>query len=255
MSQILLPPPSPQPGQEPGVTGAGPAWPAPPSAVQEPPRPHYEPEPPKRPSAFWRAVKWPLRKVFKLLYRMGSAAKRHKWVALATLVVLLALGGVTYGVYQYTHPAVTPGATTGGSSGQASASSGANTPFTIVQQEAPPLPPSIINWLHGQKVFDAKEMWNSLSPQAQVSLQQQGVTEQSLQSQISQEKAAGVTFEQYIYTGGFAPGGVAANYTVQMIVDQNGQRALRTWYFVVNPTDGKILVPVDLNGLLSGGQG
>jgi hypothetical protein len=250
MSQVLLPPPAqpPEPPRaDPGVLVA-----TAPAATSAPAASLYEPEPPRQPSRFWRAVKWPIRQALKGIFLVGSAANRHRLATLVVLAVVALLGGSAYGVYHYTHPATgtLPGRAATGIHG-----SRVNTPFTIVQQEAPPLPASIISWLHGQKTYDANEMWNSLSPREQASLQQQGVTEQTLQNTVNQEKAAGITFEQFIYTGGFAAGGPTDNYTVQVIVDQNGQRALRTEYFLVDPTDEKILLPVDLNGLLSGSQG
>lgn len=239
MSQILLPPPSPQPGSEQTVTPTPAASPEPTPART----PHYEPEPPKRQTAFWRALKWPLRKFFKLLYFVGRAARRHRVAAVLTVLVLAALGGATFGLYQYTHPSSRTGqAPTGSTAGQS------NVPFTIINQQPPVLPASVIHWLHGHQAFDAHEMWNSLSPQAQDNLKLQNVSEQDLQSQLNQEKAAGLHYDEYIYTGGFSPPGNDANFTVQVIVTHDGQSTVRTWYFVVNP-NGQIVVPLDINTL------
>lgn len=246
MSQILLPPPSPQPGSDQAVTPAL-ATPPAPLAPTPAPGPRYEPEPPKRPSAFWRVLKWPLRKFFKLVYYVGSVARRHRLATVLTLAFLVALGGTGYGLYYYTHPTRAFVPFSSGQTAQTPAS-GSNAPFTIISQQPPTLPTSVIHWLHGHKVFDAHEMWNSLSPQAQANLEQQNITEQALQTQLDQEKAAGLTYDEYIYTGGFAPPGGDANFTVQVIVIQNGQSTVRTWYFVVDP-NGQIIVPLDINTL------
>jgi hypothetical protein len=217
---------------------------APPPEPTPAPASHYEPEPPKRPSAFWRAVKWPLRKFFKLLYFVGRGARRHRVAAVLTIIVLAALGGATFGLYQYTHPTRTASQTPSGQT----AGGDSNVPFTVITQQPPVLPASVIHWLHGHKVFDAHEMWNSLSPQAQDNLKLQNVTEQDLQSQLNQEKAAGLHYDEYIYTGGFAPPGNDANFTVQVVVTHDGQSTIRTWYFVVDP-NGQIIVPLDINTL------
>lgn len=247
MSQILLPPPS-QPSPDPAATPAPEALPALPAPAPAP-RSRYEPEPPKPPSPIWRAVKWPLRQFFKLLYLLVSAARRHRIATVLTIVLLAVLGGVAYGAYQYTHPTGALGPTSSGQPAQGSGANGSSAPFTIISQQPPLLPASIIHWLHGHKVFDAREMWSSLSSQAQGSLQQQGVTMQTLQSQLDREKSAGLSYDQYIYTGGFAPPGNNANFTVQVIVSQNGQSIVRTWYFIVDP-NGQIVVPLDINTLL-----
>jgi hypothetical protein len=245
MSQILLPPPS-QPGQDaPGM----PATVEQPAAASEPHRPIYQPEPPKRPSRFWRAVKWPLRQFIKLLYLAGSAARRHRLATALTIGVLLVLGGLSYGVYQYTHPhaGILPGQL--GQTGQAA--TGSAVPFTITLEQAPPLPRSVVNWLHGQQAGNAHEMWTSLSPQAQQGLTQAGVSEATLRQQIDQAKSQGISIEQFVYTGGFSPPDGLASYTIQAILtNQQGQRAYRTEYFVVDPASGQILAPVNLNQLL-----
>ncbi|HEX9056038.1 MAG TPA: hypothetical protein VF818_00765 [Ktedonobacterales bacterium] len=247
MSQMLLPPHSPSDADTPGVAATA----TPPVVDALSPRPGYTPEPPRPPSRFWRAVKWPLRTLFKAIYLTSAAANRHRIITLTALGILLAFGGVTYGVYHFTHP--TAATSSSGGAASQSAVPGGDTPLTIVSQTPPPLPPSVLHWLHGHKIFDAHEMWSGLSPSTQANLTQQGVSESALQAQLDNERAQGKTYEQYIYTGGFAPLGAYANYTVQVVVDQGGQRLLTTWYFVVDQ-NGLIVAPIDIDRLLSGGQ-
>src|SRR5579859_2018001 len=87
MSQVVLPSTEPQPeASGPSITSAATTALVPQSPTPEPERPKYiyEYVPPPQPRA-WRAVKWPLRQLFKGLYLTGSAAKRHRMV---TLVIL-----------------------------------------------------------------------------------------------------------------------------------------------------------------------
>lgn len=230
MSQILLPPPA-QSQPEPATTAVA------------PPRRAYEPDPPKKPSTFWRAVKWPLRQLFKAIYLTGAAANRHRVVAVIVLVVVLLLGGGTYAVYHVTHPQA------GASSQQVHSGvpSLANLPLTAVSSALPPLPASVGYWLHGHQTFDAQEMWATVSPQGQALLAQQNITEQSLQSELDQEKAAGFTYNQFIYTGGYVAQNGYAYFTISAVVGKGPQRVSeRFWYFVVDPSQ-QIILPLDLS--------
>jgi hypothetical protein len=230
MSQILLPPPA-ESQPEPATT-----------TVAEP-RPVYEPDPPKQPSVFWRAVKWPLRQLFKAIYFTGAAANRHHAVAAIMLVVVLLLGGGTYAVYRVTHPQTDAA----GQQVRSGVPSLGNLPLTAVSSTLPPLPASVGYWLHGHQTFNAPEMWASVSPQGQALLAQQSSTEQSLQSELDQEKAAGFTYDQFIYTGGYVAQNGYAYYTISAVVDKGPQRVSeRFWYFVIDPSQ-QIILPIDLS--------
>src|SRR5690242_5232555 len=89
MSQILLPPSS----QEPQP----PADAAPPHDT--PPSQPYTPEPLRRPSRFWRVVKWPIRQLLKAIYRVGSLINRHRIISLIALIAVVVM--VTGGVLTY----------------------------------------------------------------------------------------------------------------------------------------------------------
>ncbi len=232
MSQFVLPPPS---QEEPGDTL--PFVDADPANASEFEPPYTDvyaatgraPVPP-----FWRMVKWPLRKMLKSAYLLGGAAARHRITTLVTVALLLVFGGGGVAVYQATHPVVGPGV---GQTAQGVISGASDTPFTIESASQPPLAPAVIHWLHAYKAGDAHELWNNLDPQFRGTLAQNGTTESDVQSQLAQYKATGVSFEQFIYTGGYVAPDGSSNYTVQVVIAMGGQRALRTWYFFVDSND------------------
>jgi hypothetical protein len=245
MSQILLPPPPPS-SAEPAANAS--------ALVVAPARQRmYEPDPPKKPSAFWRIVKWPLRQLFKALYLTGSAAKRHRVVTAIVLVILLLLGGGSYAVYQVTHPqaAANPGRTALGP-----LSGGGNTPFTISSNAQPPLAPQVINFLHAWKTYDAQELASTLSPKATLDGPLFSIppgatlTQADWQARFDQLKSRNIVFQQFIYSGGYLSPAGTANYTVQVVVAQQGSQGvfLLTWYFLVGP-DGQISAWHDLTSL------
>jgi hypothetical protein len=238
MSQILLPPPA-QPDPEPLAPEESAV------AVAVPQRPRYEPEPPRRPSPFWRAVKWPIRKFFKALYLIGRSIRRHRIIALIALVILLAVGAVGgYFVYQTNQRSTSTAVFSTGAPGNAGSS--VQAPFTIiVSSSLPPLSSGVVDWLHAHKTYNAQELWSALSPQLQAALKQQGVTEATVQSQFKQQQSQGISYEQFIYTGGYlAPDGTA-NYTVQVVISNGRQSQELTWYFEVD-ANNQILVFQDL---------
>src|SRR5690242_2872570 len=119
MSQILLPPSSqePQPQAE-----AVPAH-------EAPPPPSYTAEPLKKPSRFWRIVKWPVHQLLKGIYLVGSLINRHRIISLIALILVAAM--VTGGVLTY--HALNP-AHEQANTGSASGTGGVNipdTPFTV----------------------------------------------------------------------------------------------------------------------------
>jgi hypothetical protein len=244
MSQVILPPAEPEPQPEaPAPSIATALIPQPP----EPERPKYVYEyvPPPQPRA-WRAVKWPLRQLFKGLYLTGSAAKRHKIVTLVILALLIGGVGATYGVYRATHPATATSAAGGGTTLPPGAQQ-PETPFTIVNSAAPPLSPSVIQWLHAWKTHDGKEAWNALSPTTQSGFEAQGVDEKAIQQRLDQDRVQGIEYDQFIYSGGyFYPDG-SSNYTVEVIQRMpTGGHTVLTWIFVVDPGGG-IVVAGSLN--------
>jgi hypothetical protein len=224
MSQILLPPPA-HSQPEPATTAV---------AL---PRRTYEPEPPNKPSAFWRAVKWPLRQLFKAIYLTGAAANRHRVVAAIVLVVLLLLGGGTYAVYHVTHPN-----TPAHQPGHVIVPYGGKVPFTLNTAAAPPLPPAVITFLQGNQSFKAQEVMSTLSPQIQ-----QSVSASDLQAQLDSFRNQGLVFEQFIYSGGYSYPDGTSSYTIQVVIGQKGHTGfqIRTWYVVVDGA-GQIINQQDL---------
>jgi len=251
MSQVILPPTEPQPEPRPEAPAPSTATaliPQPPATEPERPKYVYEYVPPPQPRA-WRAVKWPLRQLFKGLYLTGSAAKRHKIVTLVILALLLGGAGATYGVYRATHPPTSPATslTGGANAGTSGGSALPETPFTIVNSAAPPLSPSVIQWLHAWKTHNGQEAWNALSPTTQSGFKAQGLDESAIQQRLDQDRVQGIEYDQFIYSGGyFYPDG-SSNYTVEVIQRMpTGGHTVLTWIFVVDPS-GEILVAGSLN--------
>lgn len=231
MSQIVPPPASDQPPQplalpppEPDTERALAAvarLPAPPP----PPTFSYEPEPPRRQPRVWRALKWPARKALKGIYLVGRTARLHKIVALVVLLLLLAFtaGGVV--VYRIANP--TPS-------------------IPISNANRPELPDSVHHWLHGFVTFNAKEMWDSLSPQMQATLAQQNATEASLQGVLDQNRSSNTTVE-YQYTGGYHSAQGGSYFVVQVMLHGSNGSGELTWYFVVDDSTGKISLWQDIS--------
>ena len=229
MSSILLPPPQP-PSEQPELPPQAPS--APPTAlVVAPERPQYVPEPPPKPSRFWRVVKWPLRKLFLVLYVIGSTIRRHRLAALVVLVLIVLIGGGTYGLYRVTHPQT---ATTNGPPGGSAGSTLTQTPFTVTSAPTPPLPNAVIAALHAHKTFRAQEFWNSLSPQFQAYLKASQLDESAYQQIYAQEQAAGVVYDQFIYVGGYLAIDGVGNYTVEAVFHVGQQLGIDIWYFTVD---------------------
>jgi hypothetical protein len=187
----------------------------------------YEPEPPRPQSRFWRAVKWPLRKLLKAIYLVGRAAGRHKLIALAILLVLVGLAAGGFAFYRLSTPAPrTPN-------------------IAISDASHPALRDSVNHWLHGFAAFDAAEMWNSLSPQMQASLTQSGSSESALQGVLDQNRSSHVAVE-YHYVGGAETAQGTAYYVVQVDLRGDAGSGALTWYFLVDDASGKIAQWQDL---------
>lgn len=235
MSQMILPPTEPQP-ETPAPSTTTALIPQPPAPEPERPKYVYEYVPPKQPWV-WRAVKWPVRKFFKGLILTGSAAKRHKIVALVILALLIGAVGATYGVYWATHPETSQRQVTNGTANAPGAQQ-PETPFTIINSSAPPLSPGVIHWLHAWKTHDGQEAWNALSATTQTNYQAQGIDESVVQTRLNQDRDQGMVYEQFIYTGGyFYPDG-SSNYTVEVVERlPSGGHAIATWIFLVGSDD------------------
>jgi hypothetical protein len=224
MSQIV-PPPMPDHSSSP--PDYSPAEPATALAVLDasPPAYIYEAEQPRRTSRFWRVVKWPMRKLLKSLYLLGRTASRHKAIALVTLLLLVAIaaGGVI--AYRTANPEPS---------------------IPIANASRPAIPASVHHWLHGFISFNAREMWDSLSPQMKSTLEQANSGETALQGVLNQDKAGHVTVE-YRYVGGYQTSQGNSYYVVQVNLRGDQGVAALTWYFVVDDTSGQISLWRDIS--------
>ncbi len=234
MSQILLPPSS----QEPQP----PADVAPPQGSSSPPT--YTAQPLRKPSRFWRVVKWPIRQLLKGIYLAGSAISRHRIISLVALVLLAAMatGGVL--TYRALNPE-RPHNTASGSPGSGNVNV-PDTPFTVVNGAQLPLSNGVVLWLHGTKTYNAQELWNGMSTQYQTVFQLQGGTQAGLQQSLDGFRTEGLKFDEYVVAGSFQFPDGTATYTVEAVVHESNQRGILTWYFKTDPT-GQILSFQDLS--------
>lgn len=224
MSQILLPPSS----QEPQP----PAEVAP--AHDAPPPPTYTAEPLRKPSRFWRIVKWPIHQLLKGIYLVASLINRHRIISLIALLAVAAMvaGGVlTYRALNPDHPQTA----SGGAAGTGSVNV-PDTPFTVVNGAQIPLSNGVVLWLHGTKTYNAQELWNGMSQQFQAAFQMQGSTENDLQQALDNFRTQGLKFDEYIVSGSFQFPDGSATYTVEAIAHDTTQRYILTWFFKTDPT-------------------
>jgi hypothetical protein len=199
------------------------------TAVAEPqpmPRPDlYAPPPPPPQSRFWRAVKWPIRQAIKGIYLLFSAAGRHKVVTAIILGTVLLLSGAGVVLYRALHPDTIDAHIT-------------------TQANLPPLPSSVKHWIEGYHTYNGQEVWDSLSATRQQQEAQQGVSASALQTQLSQAKAENVSFESFLYAGGFVGADGVGHYMIEMKLTSSGQEQVANLYFITEP-GGKILAVVD----------
>lgn len=243
MSQTMLPPSIPPDPRMPPLGSVAVVDAVPPDA--RPASPHVQSDLPRRPSLFWRVVKWPLRQFIKAVYLTGSAANRHRVVALLLVLVLLLLGGGTYAIYQYTHPPVRPSAQQQGSGTLGTLSNGQDTPFTIVNSSVP-LSTGVINFLNAWKTGNIQELQANTEAQVQAG----GTIFNGQQGTLSAADWPGlmqyfqsheVVFQQFIYGGGFNHVDGSASYTIQVIVGFKGQPGVAEWtWYLTTGTDGKV---------------
>lgn len=180
------------------------------------------PQEPRKRNPVWQAIKWPLRKALLGIYLALEAARRHKREAFVVGGLLLALvitGGV---VYAATRPAPPP--------------------VTVERSTLPALPASVIHYLHARQRFDAAELWNTYDTTARSQLQ---TTEAKLQTSLNQEKAAGLSIDRYIYSGGYQSPDGTSHYVIEVYASEQGQTGVFTWYFDVG-ANGLITQRLDL---------
>lgn len=185
----------------------------------------YEPEPPRKQSRLWRAIKWPIRQLLKAIYLIGRTAHRHKVLAVAALVLLIALGAGGVAAYRIANPPPS---------------------IPISDASRPAIPDSVHHWLHGFVTFNGQEMWDSLSPSMQSTMTQASSSEAALQGVLDQNKSSHVTV-QYHYTGGYQTAQGASYYVVQVSLRGDNGSGELTWYFVVDDTTGKITLWQDIS--------
>jgi hypothetical protein len=226
MSQILLPPSS----QEPQPSDAAPEETTPTSP------PVYTFQPLRRPSRFWRIVKWPLRQVLKGIYLAGSAINRHRIISLILLVVLGAL--VTGGVLTYRAFNPEPKQVASGNGGGVAAIP--ETPFTVVDGAHQPLSNGVLLWLHGAKTYNADELWNGMSTEYQNFFVSNGSSQISLQQTLDTWRFQGLKFDEFIVAGSFRFPDGTATYTVEVVAHEKDQQGIFTWYFRTDPS-GQII--------------
>ena len=242
MDQTVSPEPQGQmePQAHPALPGApqSPVYPPPPESYTPPPAPAQvalmepprrsaplttlPPEEPRKRNPFWQAVKWPLRKLLLGIYLVIEASRKHRREAAivgALLLVLLVTGVV---VYQVTRPAPPP--------------------VTVERSSLPALPASVILYLHGRQHFNAAELWSAYDTTARSKLQ---TTEAQLQTSLNQEKAAGLSIDRYVYSGGYQSPDGTSHYTIEVYASEQGQTGVFTWYFDVG-TNGLITQRLDM---------
>lgn len=171
----------------------------------------------------WRGVKWPLRKLLLGAYLAGDAIRRRPLAALAVGALTLAALITSTAVIVATRPPVSP-------------------TVTIEQSAPPPLPASVLRYLHARQRFDAAEMWAAYDAPGRRNLK---ISESQLQATLDQQRKAGLTITRYVYSGGFkAPDGTT-HASIEVYATERGHTSVTTWYFVVG-ADGLIQRQVDL---------
>ena len=234
MSQILLPPSSQEPQSSAAIA---------PEQQSPPPPPVYTPEPLKRPSRFWRVVKWPIRQLLKGIYLLGSLINRHRIISLIALVVIAAM--VTGGVLTYRALNPDPKPSNGTTSGNVTIP---DAPFTVVNGSQTPLSNGVLLWLHGTKTYNAQEVWGSMSQGLHAAYAQRGVTQDDFQKLLDGWRTNGLKFDQFIVAGSFIFPNGTATYTIEVVVHENQQSDILTWYFRTDPS-GQILSVRDITQL------
>lgn len=208
-------------------------------AVAEPPSAPspdlYSPPPPPPQSRFWRAVKWPIRQAIKGIYLFFSVAGRHKLATVIVLGTLLLLTGGGVVLYRALHPDTIDAHIT-------------------TQANLPPLPASVKHWIEGYHTYNGQEVWDSLSAARQQQEAQQGVSASALQTQLAQAKAQNVSFESFVYAGGFVGSDGVGHYMIEMKMTAASQQQVANLYFVTDP-DGKILAVEDATPQSSSASG
>jgi hypothetical protein len=180
----------------------------------------YGPPPPKPQSRVWRATKWPIRQAIKGIYLLFSAAGRHRLATALILGALLLFIGAGFLTYRYTHPDTIDA-------------------HISTQANLPPLPSGVKHFIEGYHTYNGQETWDSLSAQYQAQLAQQGGSAEVIQSSLAQAKAQGISFENFVYAGGYVGSDGIGHYMIEATLTADSQKEVHNWYFVTDP-NGKI---------------
>jgi hypothetical protein len=201
---VYAPPPGPYAPPAPPAGALTVVRPVDPPAVSGglPPAPdpndRYRPDP-ERPSPIWQAIKWPIRKALLGLYYAIQTTRRHKVIALALVVLLVALVGSGVAVYQLTHPTIQPA-----------------------------VPVSVTHFFHGRQTGNVQEMYSSLDPSLQDSNMQS-----LLQTIVSQDKSQGVSITRYTPVKHYANPEGGEFYVFRVGLSAQGQSGSQLYNFVV----------------------
>ena len=103
-------------------------------------------------------------------------------------------------------------------------------------------PSATESYMRGTTAFDAKLVWEALSPEAQSRYASRGADLQALQAQMDQAKQAGAQLDQVTYVGGQAfPDGTSFHfYTVTNRGPVTRGEPRYVWYVFTLDTSGKI---------------
>jgi hypothetical protein len=105
---------------------------------------------------------------------------------------------------------------------------------------APLVPaPAVEHYIQGQQSFNADLMWESLSPAAQASRLENGVSKDVMQVQANRQRLGGVQYRHYDYIGGvkLKDGGSMYFYAVDLDTPQGSGKLPFTF---VADSDGKV---------------
>ncbi|HEX5690111.1 MAG TPA: hypothetical protein VFX76_08915, partial [Roseiflexaceae bacterium] len=91
----------------------------------------------------------------------------------------------------------------------------------------------------GQQTFNADLMWDSLSPEAQASRLESGISKDMMQVQANRDRQRGVQFLHFDYIGGvkLKDGGSMYFYAVEL---DSPQRSGKLPFTFVADSDGKV---------------
>lgn len=117
----------------------------------------------------------------------------------------------------------------------------AEEPATRQTAVLPPAP-AVQRFIRGQQTYDATLMWEALGEQLRTTGRERGLSLQSLQNQVEQERQSGQRYVEYEYIGGvnLSDGKSMFFYVVQVESPQPERNGTISYVFTVG-TDGKII--------------